>query len=205
MAIKIITREIRTILYVCAAVLVFYFFLGRVIPRPECAPCPECNVNCGPKEYVQQNFTKYVCPDRTIVTNLSDCFSQLPELNPLTKFENNSLTKSIIIKPACVAGKRGGYIFYEVQAPAHTVTYLVREQNTNYTTRLKEKGYLNAHRYFTICDVTCPREGDFKLEANKRFLLKLEFNRTALYNRTEYSNEYIIDLTPKSDYMTKNC
>jgi len=117
------------LLYVVIAILtvVVVYLLVRpllndrqvYVQCPECPDCPECP-ECGdcPKvvEYRNSTQTRYVCQDNTIVDDPDECFSreELPELNPVLTNEAGTLIKNVEVKPACVGGFRGGYIYYEV-------------------------------------------------------------------------------------------
>lgn len=178
---------------------------------PVCEVCETCEV-CQ-EDVVYRNVTReimvYVCEDGTTQDTLEGCIPEeivLPPLNPILTNEEDSLIIEVKVEPACVSGYLGGYISYDVVSPAENVTYLVKEESGEYETVFDEKGYFNSYKEFLICDAKCPNvRKDFTLVPGKRYLLKIEFDRTNLYGRIEYSNEYIIDLTDGSNFMTKGC
>lgn len=177
----------------------------------ECEVCEVCEV-CE-EDIIYRNVTReitiYVCEDGTEVDVLEDCFPESSKLPPIDTIDTNEEGTQIIsvnVEPACVSGHLGGYVSYDVVSPAENVRYLVKEEHGDYKEMLEEKGYFNSYREFLICDPTCGNiRHDFKLDSGKRYLLKIEFDRTTLYGVVEYSNEYVIDLTGGSNFMTKGC
>ena len=193
--------------------IIFVIFIIFILVRSILIYKPEIVREVCPEKIVYQNFTKeilkYVCENGTIVDTSQDCKKQeeqLPELKPIFTNENGTLIEEVLVETACVSGFRGGYIYYQVSSPADNVSYQVKPEGGTYQDMLKTKGYLNSYKYFVICTPPyCPKRGDFSLEVNKRYLLRIKFDRQRLYNKTEYSNEHIVDLTPNSEYMIKWC
>lgn len=180
---------------------------------PICETCEVCEV-CE-EDILYRNVTKeimvYVCEDGSTEDTLEGCVPPvviLPPLDPIltNEDEEGSLVIEVKVNPACVGGYLGGYVSYDVVAPAENVRFLVMEESAGYETMINEKGYFNSYKEFLICDQKCPNvRKDFTLVPGKRYLLKIEFDRTDLYGKIEYSNEYIIDLTDGSNFMTKPC
>ena len=75
--------------------------------------------------------------------------------------------------------------------------------------KIKEfPGLLEKYRYFTICslkDIECKESADFYLEKSKLYLLRIRFDESSTTGKIEFSNEYLIDTTTTSDYLTKKC
>ena len=214
-------KHLLNIFLVIFVVFIIFIFVKQWLScEPEVIEkeCPECELSCDEcPEKIKENIiyrnvtneiVKYVCEDGTTVDQVQDCIEEeveLPELKPILTNENGTLIKHVTVAPACIGGYRGGYISYEVKSPAQNASFQIKEEGATYQDILKTKGFYKAYKEFVICDPDCPRKGDFSLEYNKRYLFRMEFDRTVIYGRTEYSNEHVIDLTPNSNYMTKTC
>lgn len=215
-------KLLKHILYIALVIAVLTFLLLIFKPKEpqviekECPGC-ECNDTCeeSSEKIIYRDITKevfkYVCSDGTVVDKQNECEieyeePELPPLNPITTNENGTFTKVVRLEPACIGGIRGGYVYYEVVSPAENVTYLLKAEDGSYEAILNENGYFKSYKEFLICDPDCPnKQSDFKIQHDKRYFLKIEFDRIQLYSKIEYSNEYIIDLTPNSEFMTKSC
>ena len=214
-------RALKQMLYPFLIIVILTIVLV-ILKKPECEPCvqqacPECicTLDCDdcPNKIIYQNDStevfKFVCMDSSIVDDPKECEVQeaeLPELNPIKTNENGTLTKEVRVEPACVGGLRGGYVYYQVVSPPETVVYQIKPESGDYTDVITDVGLFKAFKEFIICDPNCPnKKYDFSLQSGKRYLIRLKFDRTKLYDKVEYSNEYIIDLTPESTFMTKDC
>ncbi|OGM02258.1 hypothetical protein A3K72_03540 [Candidatus Woesearchaeota archaeon RBG_13_36_6] len=210
--------NIFLIIFVIFVVFMLVRSMSTYKPDSIQGECPEClcNTSCDecPEKIIyrdiKEELTKYVCQDGTVVDTAKGCEKNetvvLPELNPVLTNENGSLVKVVRVEPGCVGGYIGGYVYYDVLSPAEKVIYQVKPEGGDYQDILEVDGLLKSYQYFVICDPDCPKKGDFSLEYNKRYLLRIKFDRRELYGRIEYSNEHVIDLlTQESVYLTKNC
>lgn len=214
-------KLIKQMLYPFVIIVILTLIL-IIIKQPECPQCiqqecPEfvCNLDCDdcPSKIIYQNDSReifrFVCMNSSIVDDAKDCEQpepELPELSPITTNENGTFIKVVRVEPACVGGYLGGYVYYEVVSPSEEVVYQIMLENENYEDVIIATGLFKTYKEFVICDPNCPRrQFDFSLDAGKRYLLKIKFDRTQIYDKIEYSNEYVIDLTAESEFMTKNC
>ncbi len=205
---------------VIVIVLVFAFIFQKPAECPECPECicekcPDCVMDCSlcPEKTKTETetitLTKYVCPDKRVVDNSNEC-ETIPEIELNTYFEpilTNEEGTSIVnvtVKPACIKGKNGGFVYFKTGVLPKDIAFEVKEDvNQEYKEVYKMDGLFERYKYFEICD-ECTTDADFNLEKNKVYLFRLRFNMTVL-NKVYYSNEHIINTNPESSYMTKVC
>jgi len=203
---------------VIVIVLVFAFIFQRPAECPECPECrcekcPDCIMDCSlcpeKTKTVTTTITEYVCTDKRVVDNPDEC-ENIPETELNTDFEpilTNEEGTSIVnvtLKPACIKGKNGGFVYFKTNVLPKDITFEVKEDvNQEYREILKMDGLFEKYKYFEICD-ECTSSADFNLDKNKIYLFRLRFNMTVL-NKVYYSNEHIINTNPESSYMTKVC
>jgi len=198
--------------------VIIILFLAFVFRKPaECPECPECIcvkctdcvMDCSLCPEKTETITKYVCPDETIVSNADECSKeQETSLNagfePILTNEEGTSIINVTLKPACIKGKNGGFVYFKTGVLPKDVTFEVKEDiNQEYREIFSMDGLFEEYKYFEICD-KCTGGADFNLEENKVYLFRLKFNMTVL-NKVQYSNEYIINTNPESSYMTKVC
>jgi len=203
---------------VIVIVLVFAFIFQKPAECPECPECicekcPDCVMDCSlcpektKTETVTTTITKYVCPDERIVDNVDDC-EHKPELDtdfePILTNEEGTSIVDVTLKPACIKGRNGGFVYFKTEILPKDVVFEVKEgANQEYKEIYKMDGLFEKYKYFEICD-ECTGDADFNLEKNRVYLFRLRFNMTVL-NKVYYSNEHIINTNPESSYMTKVC
>lgn len=160
------------------------------------------------KEEVE--VTKYVCSDGSVVVDSSNCpieetepaEKEVPEL--ITTNEIGTVIEEVKLNTGCIVGQNGGEVFFKVGTiPSKGMAVEVKEIGKEYSHIFSKNGLYDGFISFVICS-KC-RGGDFKLEPDKKYILRLMFDQTAVYDRIEYSNEHLIDTTPSSEYMTKRC
>lgn len=207
---------------VIVIVLVFAFIFQKPAECPECPECrcekcPDCIMDCSlcpektKTETVTTTITEYVCTDKRVVDNPDKC-ENIPETELNTDFEpilTNEEGTSIVnvtLKPACIKGKNGGFVYFKTGVLPKDITFEVKEDvNQEYSDIFKMDGLFESYKYFEICDGDeCKGNADFNLEKNKIYLFRLKFNMTVL-DKVYYSNEHIINTNPESSYMTKIC
>ncbi|MBU3942285.1 MAG: hypothetical protein KKF74_05210 [Nanoarchaeota archaeon] len=205
---------------VIVIVLVFAFIFQKPAECPECdecicVKCPDCVMDCSlcPEKTKTETetitVTKYVCPDETIVDNPDECENiHEAELNtnfePILTNEEGTSIINVTLKPACIKGKNGGFVYFKTGVLPKDVKFEIKDViNKEYREILSMDGLFEKYKYFEICD-ECKGGADFNLEENKVYLFRLKFNMTVL-NKIQYSNEHIINTNPESDYMTKKC
>jgi len=203
---------------VIVIVLVFAFIFQKPAECPDCPECrcekcPDCVMDCSlcpektKTETVTTTITKYVCPDERIVDNIDDCAYE-PELNtdfnPILTNEEGTSIVNVTLKPACVKGKNGGFVYFKTGVISRDITFEVKEDvNQEYKEVFKISNLRERYTQFEICD-ECTSSADFNLDKNKIYLFRLKFNMT-VFDKVYYSNEHIIDTNPESSYMTKKC
>lgn len=170
--------------------------------------CPVCNQSVLMSECANETevVTLVVCEDGRVVGELSECSLAFHDVTyePVTSNQEGTLITEFKVEPACINGNKGGSIYYEVKSPADSVEFQVKQPGGEYGVMLEQKGLFYAYRKFTICGKKCPWGGDFGLKENSTHVLRIGFVRSS-FNRTEYTNEYVIDLNPGSEFMEKSC
>jgi len=177
---------------------------------PEC-PTLDCNSCPAQTETVYKNTTvvKYVCQSGEVVDEQSDCLYAAPSDIELVKDneEGTDILETSIV-PACVYGNNGGAIYFKRRNVPLTIEYQLKEGD-EFKTVYSRSGVYEKTEYFAVCN-TCSN-GAFKVLPNKVYVFRIKFN---IRNRiggmdyedvVEYSNEYLIDTTSKSDIMMKDC
>ncbi len=228
MAIKIKTYSSDTIQKLILALLivlviialVLVFKLTKKCPSieekcPDIPECPSCSLDCSkcPSIIKYQNITntltKYICPNKRIVDNVDDCEkAKQISILPKTNNEVGTVIENVTVKPTCVNGRNGGFVFFKVGTIPKNVVFEIKEEDTSYEEKYSFSGLLTKYKYFTICDkedVSCKSAGDFYIEKNKIFLFRVVFDQTSRYGKLEYSNEHIIDTTSDSEYLSEKC
>ena len=208
------------ILFFIVVVLVFAFIFQRPAECPECPECrcekcPDCIMDCSlcpektKTETVTTTITEYVCPDKRVVDNPDKC-ETIPETELDTNFkpvltnEEGTSIVEVTLKPACIKGKNGGFVYFKTEVIPKDIAFEVKEDvSHDYREIYKMDGLFEKYKYFEICD-ECTGGADFNLEKNKIYLFRLKFNMTVL-NKVYYSNEHIINTNPESSYITKKC
>jgi len=98
----------------------------------------------------------------------------------------------------------GGSINFKVgHLPKNMAVQIKDSSDGEYTNVYDATGVWEKYVYFAICEGNC-KDGDFDLEPDKKYLLRMMFNQTSL-DKIEYSNEYVIDTSKEGEYMQKNC
>lgn len=205
---------------VIVIVLVFAFIFQRPSECPECSECrcekcPDCVMDCSlcpektKTETVTTTITEYICTDKRVVDNPDKC-ENIPETELNTDFEpilTNEEGTSIVnvtLKPACIKGKNGGFVYFKTDIISRDITFEVKEDvNQEYKEVFKISNLRERYTQFEICD-ECTSGADFNLDKNKIYLFRLKFNMTVL-DKVQYSNEHVINTNPESSYMTKKC
>lgn len=125
----------------------------------------------------------------------------VPEL--ITTNEEGTQIETVSLRPACISGNNGGEIFFKVRSVPKGISFQMKEGTEEYGDILKLKGLYQQYIYFTICE-DC-KGGEFRLEPDKTYTFRIQFNRTGVYKKFEYSNEHLIDTGNESKYMLKVC
>ena len=157
--------------------------------------------------------TKYVCSDGSVVDMPEKCPVEestpkeeeivIPELDKNN--EEGSLVEKFEVNPACQSGENGGLISFKVGTVPASMVIQVKEVGSDYVDILTKGGLYNGYVSFAICDTCRGVPVDFKLKPGKAYILKAKFDHTKVYNRIEYSNEYLVDTRAESEYMLKLC
>ena len=211
-------NPIALVFLVIIIILFFAFVFKKPAECPECPECicekcPDCIMDCSlcpeKTKTETETITKYVCPDERVVDNADEC-ETIPETELSTDFEpilTNEEGTSIVnvtLKPACIKGRNGGFVYFKTGVLPKDVSFEIKEDiDQEYREILKMDGLFEKYKYFEICD-ECTGGADFNLEKNKVYLFRLKFNMTVL-DKVQYSNEHIINTNPESSYITKVC
>jgi len=206
------------ILIIAASALVFKLTKkcpGAEEKCPAAPECPACSLDCSkcPSTIKYQNITNtitnYICPNKRVVQNIDDCEKPKPLATaPKMTNEAGTVIEVVTVKPACISGVNGGAVLFKVGTIPYNVFFQAREEDTAYAERHNIAGLLTKYVYFTICgegEFGCKGIGDFYIEKDRAFLLRVGFNQTARHGRIEYSNEHIVDTTAGSEYLTEKC
>jgi len=180
-----------------------------VCEYPECPTldCDSCSVETE-TVYEEKIVTKYVCQNEDIVDEQSDCFYTAPsDINLVTTNEDGTNILETSIEPACVYGNNGGAIYFKRRNVPSSIEYQLKEGD-EFKTAYTRSGVYEKIEYFSVCN-TCGN-GVFRVLPNKVYVFRIKFN---IRNRDgidyvdseEYSNEFLIDTTSKSDIMIKSC
>jgi hypothetical protein len=169
------------------------------------SPGPDNEFNNCPKITITKNitFTKYVCPDGRVFNSPDDCMPQAEPANlqPVLTNENGTMVKNVTVEPACIYGENGGIVTFKVGSIAKDIWIQVKTdgdyRDVYHTTNLYE-----GVKYFAISDSQIPT--DFKLGRGLIYLMRVKFSIISI-NKTQYSNEHLVDARLTSAYMTKKC
>ncbi|MDP7180375.1 MAG: hypothetical protein QF824_03845 [Candidatus Woesearchaeota archaeon] len=203
--------------------IILSIFLGfkysQKCPDVICPAQKDCNLDCTTcpekivKEETVREITKYVCQDtKEIVDEPEECFPQIDiaTINPIKTNEDNTFIETTSVKPACVSGRAGGEMFYQMAATPDSV--VVESKVVGIDSKYQElksfPGLVEKYRYFTICDEAeagCKASGAFHLGKHKTYLLRIKFDESSTTGRIEYSNEYVVDTTSNSEYINRDC
>ncbi len=197
--------------------LILVFVLTGCTKCPECI-CPECEPETVTK-FVEQEVVKYVCADGSIKNSAAECetivqkepvaeesaevIEEKPTIELMTGDEDSIYVKDVIVKPTCVMSTLGFAVYYEAGQVAD-VDIMIKEYDKEYTTLTSETNKYNSWNYYIICEEReCPRYSKYDtLEKGKYYVLKIDFTMPS----GEYkSNEYLIDTTEGSEYMSQRC
>ncbi|MBW2970575.1 hypothetical protein KY320_00280 [Candidatus Woesearchaeota archaeon] len=206
--IELHNRLLYAVIVLLVALLLFVALNNRGVYQQTVLQCPVCNES--PQQGSCPNSTEVVtllvCQNGKVVgsPNMCEPYSGMLDYEPVLTNEQGTLISKVEVKPACINGKIGGSIYYEVEAPSNIVAYELKEPGSEYEDIIVTDGLFHTYKYFMICTERCPYTGDFRLQANHTYVLRLRFERP-LNNRTEYSNEHFINLLPGSEYMSKWC
>jgi hypothetical protein len=119
--------------------------------------------------------------------------------------EEGTVIETVTTMPACQSGYNGGEVYFKVGTVPDEITVQVKEAGGEYEDAFTRGGLYEQYLKFAIC-YPCRGIGvDFKLDEGKVYVLRLKFDQTKVYNRTEYSNEHLIDTREDSEYMLKLC
>ncbi|MCK5139405.1 MAG: hypothetical protein KAK00_08450 [Nanoarchaeota archaeon] len=171
-----------------------------------------------PPEIIEKEVKviEYVCSDGSVVDDISNCPIEesqpieevveekivIPEL--LTTNEEDTVIEEVTVDTACISGENGGKIFFKVGTVPSEIVFQIKEAGGEYSDVFIRGGVYEQFSYFAICDSCWGTQIDFKLKPDKVYVLRVVFDQT-VYNRTEYSNEHLIDTREESEYMTKIC
>jgi hypothetical protein len=182
-------------------------------PECNCPQCPECVMDCSlcpekvktEKETIE--ITRYVCSDESVVDNKEDCFKEAEsdiDFQPVLTNEEGTSIVNATVKPACISGNNGGWIYFKTDVLPKEVIFEVKESaDDEYSEIYSMNGLFERYTYFQIGD-TYSGNAEFNLEEDSVYLFRIKFNVT-LHNKVYYSNEHIIDTRADSDYMKKDC
>jgi len=175
-------------------------------PAPEECPVTECpSLNCEecPAQIEEVEVLKYVCDDKSIVDSADKCNLPPPlgGLVPVTTNEEGTYIEVSSVEPACRDGSISGEIYFKVGRLAKTIDIQVRESNTDFSNVYSRDGIYQRYTYFRVCE-DCTKRDDFSLKPGHVYLMRIKFN---FADKTELSNEYIIDLREGSEFMKKTC
>jgi len=161
-------------------------------------------------------LTRYVCSDGKIVVSPEQCAVETKkgtepvksplvviDYTPITTNEDGTVIEKSEVKPTCV-GRIGGYVYFKIGTVPKSVTFQIKEyQETEFTDIHSFNGVYEKYKYFAVCD-DC-KKNDFQLEPGKYYIFRIMFDQTPVYDRIEYSNEYIIDTREGSEIMDMEC
>ncbi len=168
------------------------------------------------QKIVEKEVKKFVCSDGSIVTDASNC--PIEESQPIVEDEEivipnlvetneeGTVIETFIAEPACPSGLNGGMIYFDVGSIAANISFQVKEGGGEYSDVFTlDRGLYERYTYFAICDKCRGTQLDFKLKPDKVYIMRVKFDQTPLYDRIEYTNEYLIDAREDSEYMLKLC
>lgn len=159
---------------------------------------------------VERKVYEYVCADGSIVDVTSKCPIEevdepptivIPHLENTN--EENTVIETVTFRPACISGINGGEIFFRSGTIPTRIKVQAKEVDSEYEEFFTKAGLFEGYIQFAICD-KCYK-GAFKLEPDKVYIVRLEFDQRAIYDRLEYSNEHLVDTREDSEFMTKTC
>ena len=203
-------NKLLLVITLFAFVIIAYLLTNPLQQSNTIVQCPACNTSCEPIPECEE-IVKYVCSDGAVVDDPTECVQEIeveveePEIILEEVSYEGTLIQEVTFQTACVDGYKGGTIFYDVISPSQNVSYQFRLPGGEYEEILLETGKFTSRKHFVICDPKCPYRGDFKLNSNTTYIMRLVFDRTVEYDRLEYSQEHIINLQPGSEYMSKEC
>lgn len=189
------------------------FVLAFVLLLAGCKECPECTCpDCVCPESQTTTVTKFVCPDGSVVSSSSECILEEveeeteevytePSVDLVKTNEEGTLIQEVTVKPSCVSGEDGIYIYYTRGGELETTTYQIKEFGQEYQDVMAVSNIKEATRYFAICSGKC-YSGNYQLEPGKIYVFRLKFE---LEDGTEYSNEHLIDARQGSRYIGRGC
>jgi hypothetical protein len=196
--------DISIIVAIVIALAVAGFFLGSNM-------CPDCVLDCKscPENVkdVEVNKYKFICFNGSIVDFKEECFTQegIPQYNPIVTNEGGNFIKSIEIRPTCVSGYKGGNIQYILTTVPTNVTAEIKHADGEFEDFFTTSGAFTDFIDFVICPKRKCFKGDFELQPDTAYLLRLRFEARENAGGTVYSNEYIIDTTEVSPYRQGEC
>ena len=188
-----------------------------------CTDCPPCNCVCEPCEACPLQETcpscpdsiscpscpapstdtvtiyRYVCTDGAVVRESEDCFpKQVAPVAPL-------LIKEATISPACIYGKSGGTIYFEMDSIARNISFLARSGEDEFVSVYETQNLFSGRREFMLVSQgETGWYGDFRLLKDKVYTFKISFYFPS-FNLTQETEEFTIDTTPTGDYGIKKC
>jgi|TARA_B100001971_G_C18240646_1_gene570619 hypothetical protein len=180
-------------------------------PNLDCTTCPE---KPPVEKEVIKTVTKYVCPNMVDVVDApDDCVKKdkTYDVTPIKTNEEGTFIVETMVNPACIKGLNGGEVSHKIATTPKEIIMESKEigaEFQGYTDIKTFPGLIEKSRYFTVCapaETKCKEIADFYLEKHKLYLLRIKFDETTTTGKIEYSNEYLIDTTSDSDYLTKKC
>ncbi|MBR9699354.1 hypothetical protein GOV09_02770 [Candidatus Woesearchaeota archaeon] len=130
---------------------------------------------------------------------------RLPEITLQKDNEVNTTIEIFDLEPICKYGEHGVELHFKVETVPEDILIQVKEAGKKYETYIDRKGVYEKYIYIAICEDCPARDWDFRLDFNKSYILRARFNQMPAYHRYDYSNEYFINTTPDSEYMTPVC
>lgn len=176
--------------------------------------CPPCELDCSscPERTVDREveIIRYVCPDGRTVDALEACDETPATINydPVTTNEQGTQISTFRVVPACRASYPGGNLFYEVTTiPGEAVLEIKTLPDGTWEELMTlDSPVYKRNLYFVICDKRCPLgQSDFELAPGRLYVLRMRFDQSSVWNRTEYSNEHLVDTRDRGAYMQQVC
>jgi len=212
----------RMLLYFLVAIIAIVVLFVWYISSDECPDCncsevpecPGCELDCSscPEKIVANTsiveVVRYVCENGDVFDSKDDCFKADDfEYDPVMTNEiNGTVIENVSVRPACVNGYSGGEIYFSV-GTVPKKAYAEFKSDGDFETLYSFDGAYDGYFYFTVCskdNKKCQDQASFYLELGKPYVFRLKFDQS-VYNRTEYSNEHIVDARADGDYATKKC
>ncbi len=152
-----------------------------------------------PKDSVAKKPSDYEEEAEAERTTSKEEKTELPIL--IKTNEDNTVILNVTVKPACINGQNGGQIFFKVDTVPKNIEVEIKSEE--YETVYERSGVYAGYLSFVICD-SC-RGGDFRLNPDDIYILRMRFDQTPVYGRIEFSNEQLIDARIDSPFLAKQC